>query len=170
MGRLQITSEFVTESEITAKETWEQLPKLPPTSTTRRGREVDNSNVTVPILEQSTFPNVVKMVTPLAPLLAVLTSSLLASSVFSENVIRLKSSMLSATLASGWDAELVLGGRFGNIPLQLPIGSIACSPVCSDYEHHGQQFGLHLELFDHHCPLLLCHSLGWLVVQLFDRL
>ncbi|PON83937.1 Bile acid-sodium symporter/arsenical resistance protein [Trema orientale] len=49
---------------------------------------------------QSTFPGAVKVLTPFAPLFAVLTSSLLACSVFSENVVRLKSSVLSASLTS----------------------------------------------------------------------
>ncbi|KAH7671168.1 Bile acid:sodium symporter/arsenical resistance protein Acr3 protein [Dioscorea alata] len=42
---------------------------------------------------QSKFPSLVKAILPFAPLLAVLTSSLLASSVFSENFVRLKSSL-----------------------------------------------------------------------------
>ncbi|KAL3814523.1 hypothetical protein ACJIZ3_015791 [Penstemon smallii] len=49
---------------------------------------------------QSTFPKAVKTATPFAPLLAVLASSLLACSVFSENVIRLKSSVFGASLSS----------------------------------------------------------------------
>ncbi|KAL5787188.1 hypothetical protein ACOSP7_004137 [Xanthoceras sorbifolium] len=49
---------------------------------------------------QSVFPAAVKVVTPFAPLFAVLASSLLACSVFSENVVRLKSSMVGAPLAS----------------------------------------------------------------------
>ncbi|KAG8364057.1 hypothetical protein BUALT_Bualt19G0086500 [Buddleja alternifolia] len=49
---------------------------------------------------QSTFPEAVKAVTPFAPLVAVLSSSLLACSVFSENVIRLKSSAFGASLSS----------------------------------------------------------------------
>ncbi|XP_073027368.1 probable sodium/metabolite cotransporter BASS2, chloroplastic [Primulina eburnea] len=55
---------------------------------------------------QSTFPQAVKMGTPIAPLLAVLASSLLASSVFSENVIRLKSSLIGTLIPS--DASLLL--------------------------------------------------------------
>lgn len=55
---------------------------------------------------QSTFPQAVKMGIPFAPLLAVLASSLLASSVFSENVIRLKSSLISTSMPS--DASLLL--------------------------------------------------------------
>ncbi|TYH78310.1 hypothetical protein E1A91_D04G206600v1 [Gossypium mustelinum] len=42
---------------------------------------------------QSTFPLVVKMITPFAPLFAVLLSSLLACSVFSGNVVRFNSSI-----------------------------------------------------------------------------
>ncbi|XP_071729835.1 sodium/pyruvate cotransporter BASS2, chloroplastic-like [Rutidosis leptorrhynchoides] len=49
---------------------------------------------------QSTFPRVVKTAMPFAPLFAVLTSSLLACSVFSENVGRLKSSMVLTSLSS----------------------------------------------------------------------
>ncbi|XP_077248795.1 putative sodium/metabolite cotransporter BASS2, chloroplastic isoform X2 [Tasmannia lanceolata] len=49
---------------------------------------------------QSTFPSAVKLFTPFAPLLAVLASSLLASSVFSENAVRLKSLMASARVDS----------------------------------------------------------------------
>ncbi|XP_073127394.1 probable sodium/metabolite cotransporter BASS2, chloroplastic [Henckelia pumila] len=55
---------------------------------------------------QSTFPQAVKMGIPFAPLLAVLASSLLASSVFSENVVRLKSSLIATSLPS--DASLLL--------------------------------------------------------------
>ncbi|CAK7357116.1 unnamed protein product [Dovyalis caffra] len=55
---------------------------------------------------QGTFPAAVKTVTPFAPLFAVLASSLLACSVFSENVVRLKSSMLASSLPS--DASLIL--------------------------------------------------------------
>ncbi|KZV48654.1 sodium-bile acid cotransporter [Dorcoceras hygrometricum] len=55
---------------------------------------------------QSTFPQAVKMGTPFAPLLAVLASSLLASSVFSENVVRLKSTFIGTLLPS--DATLFL--------------------------------------------------------------
>ncbi|KAI7990137.1 Protein TSS, partial [Camellia lanceoleosa] len=45
---------------------------------------------------QRTFPAAVKLVTPFGPLLAVLAASLLACSVFSENVVRLKSSTQEA--------------------------------------------------------------------------
>lgn len=48
---------------------------------------------------QSAFPGAVKVVTPFAPLFAVLASSLLACSVFSENVVRFKSSLLGASSA-----------------------------------------------------------------------
>ncbi|XP_078150422.1 putative sodium/metabolite cotransporter BASS1, chloroplastic isoform X1 [Carex rostrata] len=56
---------------------------------------------------QSTFPLLVKAVIPFAPLFAVLASSLLASSVFSENFVRLKSSLASTASASG-DMKTVL--------------------------------------------------------------
>ncbi|XP_074275044.1 putative sodium/metabolite cotransporter BASS2, chloroplastic [Silene latifolia] len=49
---------------------------------------------------QNTVPAAVKAVTPFAPLFAVLTSSLLACSVFSENVVRLRTSGLSLQLTS----------------------------------------------------------------------
>uniref|UniRef100_A0A0D9XXC1 Uncharacterized protein n=1 Tax=Leersia perrieri TaxID=77586 RepID=A0A0D9XXC1_9ORYZ len=50
---------------------------------------------------QSAFPSIVKFVTPFAPLLAVLTSSLLACSVFSENFVRLRSTISDASYGSG---------------------------------------------------------------------
>jgi BASS family bile acid:Na+ symporter len=50
---------------------------------------------------QSAFPSVVKFVTPFAPLLAVLTSSLLACSVFSENFVRLRSTIADASYGNG---------------------------------------------------------------------
>lgn len=72
---------------------------------------------------QSTFPSVVKLIIPFAPLLAVLTSALLASSVFSENVVRLKSSMLSATIGSGSGplsgVQGILSGELGVIILAV---------------------------------------------------
>ncbi|TVT98697.1 hypothetical protein EJB05_55989, partial [Eragrostis curvula] len=46
---------------------------------------------------QSAFPSVAKFVTPFAPLLAVLASSLLACSVFSENFVRLRSTIADAS-------------------------------------------------------------------------
>ncbi|XP_024020674.1 probable sodium/metabolite cotransporter BASS1, chloroplastic [Morus notabilis] len=49
---------------------------------------------------QSAFPGAVKLVMPFAPLFAVLASSLLACSVFSENVVRLKSLVVSVSLTS----------------------------------------------------------------------
>ncbi|XP_058091264.1 probable sodium/metabolite cotransporter BASS2, chloroplastic isoform X2 [Magnolia sinica] len=74
---------------------------------------------------QSTFPNVVKMITPFAPLLAVLTSSLLTSSVFSENVVCLKSSMLGATLGSGGGplvlVRQIFTGELGGILLSVML-------------------------------------------------
>ncbi|KAG8093683.1 hypothetical protein GUJ93_ZPchr0012g21264 [Zizania palustris] len=50
---------------------------------------------------QSAFPSIVKFVTPFAPLLAVLTSSLLACSVFSENFARLRSTIADASYGNG---------------------------------------------------------------------
>ncbi|KAK9676311.1 hypothetical protein RND81_11G068200 [Saponaria officinalis] len=49
---------------------------------------------------QNTVPTAVRVVTPFAPLFAVLTSSLLACSVFSENVVRLRTSGLSLPMTS----------------------------------------------------------------------
>ncbi|XWS62421.1 hypothetical protein CRYUN_Cryun06bG0009300 [Craigia yunnanensis] len=72
---------------------------------------------------QSSFPLVVKIITPFAPLFAVLASSLLACSVFSENVVRFKSSMVNASLAS--DASLIdrlqsiLSGELGVVILSV---------------------------------------------------
>ncbi|KAL3515708.1 hypothetical protein ACH5RR_022610 [Cinchona calisaya] len=72
---------------------------------------------------QSIWPGVVKFITPFAPLLAVLASSLLACSVFSENVIRLKSSMVSASLLSGLPllprAQAILSSELGIIILSV---------------------------------------------------
>lgn len=72
---------------------------------------------------QSSFPWVVKIITPFAPLFAVLASSLLACSVFSENVVRFKSSVVNALLAS--DASLtdrilsLLSGELGVVILSV---------------------------------------------------
>lgn len=72
---------------------------------------------------QSRFPELVKAVTPFAPLFAVLASSLLACSVFSENVVRLKSSMVSASLASDVSPLLriqsLLSGELGLVILSV---------------------------------------------------
>ncbi|KAH1040572.1 hypothetical protein J1N35_042315 [Gossypium stocksii] len=74
---------------------------------------------------QSTFPLVVKMITPFAPLFAVLLSSLLACSVFSGNVVRFKSSIGNASLPS--DASLVsrlqslLSGDLGAVILSVML-------------------------------------------------
>lgn len=83
--------------------------------------------VVAPILlgsyAQSTFPAAVKAVTPFAPLVAVLTSSLLACSVFSENVLHLKSSMLAASLSSEASpflrAQEILSSELGVIILAV---------------------------------------------------
>ncbi|KAB2036166.1 hypothetical protein E1A91_D04G206600v1 [Gossypium mustelinum] len=74
---------------------------------------------------QSTFPLVVKMITPFAPLFAVLLSSLLACSVFSGNVVRFNSSIGNASLVS--DASLVsrlqslLSGGVGAVILSVML-------------------------------------------------
>ncbi|CAN0880634.1 Probable sodium/metabolite cotransporter BASS2, chloroplastic [Linum grandiflorum] len=78
---------------------------------------------------QSAFPAAVRRVTPFSPLFAVLLSSLLACSVFSENVIRLKSTMIDATLAS--DASFILriksalSGDLGTIVLSVVLLHLA---------------------------------------------
>ncbi|CAN6339792.1 unnamed protein product [Urochloa humidicola] len=50
---------------------------------------------------QTAFPSLVQFVTPFAPLMAVLASSLLACSVFSENFIRLRSTIADASSVNG---------------------------------------------------------------------
>ncbi|KAL6641815.1 hypothetical protein ACP70R_019996 [Stipagrostis hirtigluma subsp. patula] len=62
---------------------------------------------------QSAFPSVVKFVTPFAPLLAVLASSLLACSVFSENFVRLRS-----TIASNGNGN-IFSGDIGVVMLSV---------------------------------------------------
>ncbi|GMP63091.1 hypothetical protein CsSME_00024918 [Camellia sinensis var. sinensis] len=72
---------------------------------------------------QRTFPAAVKLVTPFGPLLAVLAASLLACSVFSENVVRLKSSTVVASLSSEASpllrARAILSGELGVIILSV---------------------------------------------------
>ncbi|PIN08066.1 Na+-bile acid cotransporter [Handroanthus impetiginosus] len=72
---------------------------------------------------QSKFPEAVKLLTPFAPLLAVLSSSLLACSVFSENVILLKSSVLGASLSSDLSpilrARAILSSQLGVVILSV---------------------------------------------------
>lgn len=74
---------------------------------------------------QNTFPEAVKMLTPFAPPLAVLASSLLACSVFSENVVRLMSSVFGASLASDLPplqrAQAILSGDLGVIALSVVL-------------------------------------------------
>ncbi|OEL29250.1 putative sodium/metabolite cotransporter BASS1, chloroplastic [Dichanthelium oligosanthes] len=50
---------------------------------------------------QTAFPSVVQFVTPFAPLMAVLASSLLACSVFSENFVRLRTTISDASSVNG---------------------------------------------------------------------
>ncbi|PAN16207.1 hypothetical protein GQ55_3G042500 [Panicum hallii var. hallii] len=50
---------------------------------------------------QTAFPSVVQFVTPFSPLMAVLASSLLACSVFSENFVRLRSTIADASSVNG---------------------------------------------------------------------
>ncbi|XP_022985149.1 probable sodium/metabolite cotransporter BASS2, chloroplastic [Cucurbita maxima] len=72
---------------------------------------------------QKAFPQLVKLVIPFAPLVAVLTSSLLACSVFSENVVRFKSSMVNASLASDASPWMIirsiLSGELGMVVLSV---------------------------------------------------
>ncbi|XP_044488195.1 probable sodium/metabolite cotransporter BASS2, chloroplastic [Mangifera indica] len=72
---------------------------------------------------QSTFPSAVKVLTPFSPLFAVLASSLLACSVFSENVVRLKSSVVTASLASDLSPisriHSILSGELGIVMLSV---------------------------------------------------
>ncbi|XXG74093.1 hypothetical protein AAC387_Pa07g2900 [Persea americana] len=72
---------------------------------------------------QSRFPSLVKMITPFAPLLAVLAASLLATSVFSENVVLLKSSILSPSAGSGsgplFGLQGILSGELGIVILSV---------------------------------------------------
>ncbi|KAK4605306.1 hypothetical protein RGQ29_013395 [Quercus rubra] len=84
--------------------------------------------VVVPILLgayiQSAFPAVVKIVTPFAPLFAVLASSLLACSVFSENIVLLNS-MVGASLTSDLSplrqAQAILSGELGVVMLAVAL-------------------------------------------------
>ncbi|KAI5315333.1 hypothetical protein L3X38_044509 [Prunus dulcis] len=74
---------------------------------------------------QSAFPAVVKIVIPFAPLFAVLAASLLACSVFSENVVRLKTSMVAVTLPADLSlmahARTVLSGEVGVVILSVQL-------------------------------------------------
>ncbi|KAH7543634.1 sodium/pyruvate cotransporter BASS2, chloroplastic [Ziziphus jujuba] len=72
---------------------------------------------------ENAFPAAVKSVIPFAPLLAVLASSLLACSVFSENVVRLQASMVSTSLTSDLSlmqsAQTILTGELGAVILSV---------------------------------------------------
>ncbi|KAJ4965990.1 hypothetical protein NE237_017839 [Protea cynaroides] len=72
---------------------------------------------------QSSFPAAVNIFTPFAPLLAVLASSLLACSVFSDNVLRLKSIVLNASWPSDLSPLLriqeILSGELGVVILSV---------------------------------------------------
>ncbi|XP_031274910.1 probable sodium/metabolite cotransporter BASS2, chloroplastic [Pistacia vera] len=74
---------------------------------------------------QSTFPYAVKVLTPFAPLFAVLASSLLACIVFSENVVRLKSSVVAASLSSDLSPifciHSLLSGELGVVMLSVVL-------------------------------------------------
>nr|GEZ04305.1 probable sodium/metabolite cotransporter BASS2, chloroplastic [Tanacetum cinerariifolium] len=73
----------------------------------------------------STFPRAVKMALPFAPLLAVLTSSLLACTVLSENVGLLKSSMALTSLVIDVSpflyARTLLSSEMGMVVLSVPL-------------------------------------------------
>nr|GMC78604.1 probable sodium/metabolite cotransporter BASS1, chloroplastic [Ipomoea batatas] len=72
---------------------------------------------------KSNFPKSVRGVTPFAPLLAVLASALLACSVFSENVVRMQSSVLDVSLSSDLSplhlTKAVLSSDFGVVMLSV---------------------------------------------------
>ncbi|CAL2249469.1 unnamed protein product [Prunus armeniaca] len=78
---------------------------------------------------QCAFPAVVKIVIPFAPLFAVLAASLLACCVFSENVVRLKASMVAVTLQADLSlmahAQTVLSGEIGVVILSVLLVHIA---------------------------------------------
>ncbi|CAL9028926.1 unnamed protein product [Prunus brigantina] len=78
---------------------------------------------------QSAFPAVIKIVIPFAPLFAVLAASLLACSVFFENVVRLKASMVAVTLQADLSlmahAQTVLSGEIGVVFLSVLLVHIA---------------------------------------------
>ncbi|PQQ16134.1 putative sodium/metabolite cotransporter BASS2 chloroplastic [Prunus yedoensis var. nudiflora] len=123
----------------------------------------------------SAFPSVVKIVIPFAPLFAVLASCITACIVFSENVVRLKASMVAVTLpadlslmahaetvlsgevgvcvvvekAQGWYAKFFFGCGFGHFSFHLAGGCIARSIVCCDYEYNGKQSGILSEIYVH---------------------
>ncbi|CAL9058244.1 unnamed protein product [Musa banksii] len=63
---------------------------------------------------QSAFPAIVKAIIPFAPLLAVLASSLLSSSVFSENVVRFRTSTLNGSGGSD-----IISGDMGVVILAV---------------------------------------------------
>ncbi|PQM43231.1 putative sodium/metabolite cotransporter BASS2 chloroplastic [Prunus yedoensis var. nudiflora] len=98
-----------------------------------------------------------------------------AKLVFSENVVRLKASMVAVTLpadlslmahaetvlsgevgvcvvvekAQGWYAKFFFGCGFGHFSFHLAGGCIARSIVCCDYEYNGKQSGILSEIYVH---------------------
>ncbi|CAN4092550.1 unnamed protein product [Withania somnifera] len=78
---------------------------------------------------QSKFPRAVKVVAPFAPLLAVLTSSLLACSVFSENVVRLRSSMVGMSVSSDLSlfdrVQAIFASEFGAVVASVVLLHLA---------------------------------------------
>ncbi|XP_009629332.1 putative sodium/metabolite cotransporter BASS2, chloroplastic [Nicotiana tabacum] len=74
---------------------------------------------------QHKFPKAVKLFTPFAPLLAVLATSLVASSIFSENVGRLRSSVVGISFSSNLPllnrAQNVLTSEFGLVVVSVAL-------------------------------------------------
>ncbi|KAJ8759738.1 hypothetical protein K2173_009839 [Erythroxylum novogranatense] len=90
---------------------------------------------------QSKFPAAVKTVTPFAPLFAVLLSSLLACSVFSENVVRLKSLMVGPPLPSGFSTlhiQMLLCGELGATLLSVLLLHFAGFFVGDSYDEKNR--------------------------------
>ncbi|XP_047976472.1 probable sodium/metabolite cotransporter BASS1, chloroplastic [Salvia hispanica] len=77
---------------------------------------------------QSKFPEFVKLLIPFSPLVAVIASSLLASSVFSENVIRLKSSFAASSSSASSlvdSAKSMLSSELGAVVLSVILLHLA---------------------------------------------
>ncbi|KAF2319950.1 hypothetical protein GH714_020888 [Hevea brasiliensis] len=110
---------------------------------------------------QSKFPAAVKAVIPFAPLFAVLASSLLACSIFSENVVRLKSSMVGASLPPGSSPVLfiqsIVSGDLGIIVLSVLLLHFAgffvgylSAAICGFTERNGELYQLRCGLATSH--------------------
>ncbi|XP_006349334.1 probable sodium/metabolite cotransporter BASS1, chloroplastic isoform X1 [Solanum tuberosum] len=74
---------------------------------------------------QHKFPKAVKKIAPIAPLLAVLATSLVSASIFSENVGRLRSSVVGMSFASDLPlisrAQNVLASEFGLVAVSVAL-------------------------------------------------